>query len=90
MKGFDEAQSFWVLGKYGECVVRTNPAAAKALLLTRVETSGEARAFDALRQALGECLPEGKTLAFGKLVLRGTIAVNYYRVAHAAHSSATP
>jgi hypothetical protein len=88
MKSFDEAQSFWVFSKYGECVVRTDPAAAKALLLTRVETADELSAFNALHQALGECLPEGKTLAFGKLVLRGTIAVNYYRLAHAAEATA--
>jgi hypothetical protein len=87
MKNFDEAQSFRVLGEYGECVVRTNPAAAKALLLTHVETPGEASAFDALRPALAECLPEGKTLALGKLVLRGTIAVNYYRLAHATDAT---
>jgi hypothetical protein len=86
LKNFDEAQSFWLLGKYGECVVRTDPAAAKALLQTRVETAGEVIAFDGLRPALAECLPEGKTLAFGKLVLRGTIAVNYYRLAHAARA----
>jgi hypothetical protein len=84
LKNFDEEQSFRALGEYGECVVRNNAAAAKALLLTHVETAGEAAAFDALRPALAECLPVGKTLAFGKLVLRGTIAVNYYRLAHAA------
>lgn len=81
-KGFDETKSFRVLGEYGECVVRANPAAAKALLLTRPETAGENSSFDALRSALAECLPPDRTLTFGKLVLRGTIAVNYYRLAH--------
>jgi hypothetical protein len=84
LKDFEEAQSFRVFGLFGECVVRNNPAAAKALLSTRVESAGEDAAFQALHTALGECLPEGKTLAFGKLVLRGTIAVNYYRLGRAA------
>lgn len=82
LKDFDEVQSFRVLGEYGECVVRANPAAAKALLLTRPETTSENRSFDALRPALAECLPPDKTLTFGRFVLRGTIAVNYYRLAH--------
>jgi hypothetical protein len=87
MKGYEEAQSFRALGVYGECVVRTNPAAARALLLARPETAEEASRFDALQPALGQCLPEGRTLTFGRLVLRGTIAVNYYRLAHAVRSA---
>lgn len=79
-----QAEAFRAVGEYGECVVRKNPSAAKALLLTNPETPAETSSFNALRPALGECLPEGRTFAFGKLVLRGTIAVNYYRLAHAA------
>lgn len=87
MENFYEAQSFRALGEYGECVVRTNPAGARDLLLTRPESAGENSRFDALHPALAECLPPGKTLTFGKLVLRGTIAVNYYRLAHSPRSN---
>ncbi len=82
VKDFDEVKSFRVLGEYGECVVRANPTAAKELLLTRPETASENSRFDALRPSLAECLPPDRTLTFGRLVLRGTIAVNYYRLAH--------
>lgn len=84
LKDFDDAKSLRALGEYGECIVRTNPAGAKALLLTRPETAAETSSFDALRDAFAQCLPEGRTLSFGKVVLRGTIAVNYYRLAQAA------
>jgi hypothetical protein len=83
LKNFTEAQSFRALAELGECVVRLNTAGAKALLLTVPETADETSAFDALRPTLAQCLPEGRTLSLGKLVLRGTVAVNYYRLAHA-------
>jgi hypothetical protein len=89
MKDIEQARAFRALSEFGECVVRSSPAAAKALLLTEPETAAEASGFNALRTSLGLCLPEGRTLAFGKLVLRGTIAVSYYRLAHAAVPSAT-
>jgi hypothetical protein len=82
VKGLDELKTFRALGELGECVVRTNPAAAKSLLLTKPETAAEANGFDTLRAALAECIPPGMKLTLGKLVLRGTIAVNYYRLAH--------
>lgn len=85
LKSFGEAQTFRALAEYGECVVRQNPAGARALLTTEPETGAESNSFDALRVTLAECLPEGRTLTFGKVVLRGTIAENYYRLAHATH-----
>jgi hypothetical protein len=88
LKDYNEKQSFRALDEFGECVVRTNPAGARSLLLTQPEAPAEASGFDALRPAFAECLPEGMTLAFGKLVLRGTVAVNYYRLAHAARRDA--
>lgn len=84
IRGHQQAQAFTYLSRYGECVVRVNPAAARALLLTDPETPGEAAQFSAMQTALGTCLPENQTRGFGKLALRGTIAVNYYRLALAA------
>lgn len=83
LKSFTEAQSFRVLGEYGECIVRENPGAARTLLSTEPETAAEDSSFEALRLTFADCLPEGTTLTFGKVVLRGTIAENYYRLAHA-------
>lgn len=89
LKNYDEAHAFRTLGALGECVVRLNAAGARTLLLTAPETEPEGAAFDALRPALAQCLPAGATLSLGKLVLRGTIAVNYYRLAHAASAVAS-
>lgn len=79
--------AFAYLSRYGECVVRVDAAGAKALLATGPDSAEEASGFAALRPALGRCLPEGETLRSGKAALRGSIAINYYRLAHAARAS---
>jgi len=88
LKQFDRAVAYYFLGGYGECVVRVDTAGAKALLLTKPDSPEESHSFSTLQPALGRCLPEGKMLRFGKVALRGTIAVNYYRLAHAAGAPA--
>jgi hypothetical protein len=65
-------------------VVRVNPAAARTLLLTRPESAEEKAAFATMNLAFATCLPEGVTMSFGKTALRGTVAMNYYRLAKAA------
>jgi hypothetical protein len=82
-----QKQAYAYLSRYGECVVRSNPAGARALLLSEPSTAEENSRFGDLRTALGTCLPEGASLQFGKLALRGTIAVNYYRLAMAARGA---
>jgi hypothetical protein len=80
--------AFAFLSRYGECVVRVDAAGAKALLVTTPDSPEEAAHLAALRPALARCLPEGRTLRFGKITLRGSVAINYYRLAHAARASA--
>jgi hypothetical protein len=89
LASYQKSRAFSYLSKYGECVARLDPAAAQALLLTKPDAPDEAARFKALLPALSTCLPEGQTLSFGKVALRGTIAVNYYRLAMAARSAAT-
>jgi hypothetical protein len=84
LRAYDQDRAYSYLSRYGECVVRVNPAAARDLLLTDPVTVQEAGRFAAMKVALGTCLPEDESLALGKLALRGTIAVNYYRLAYAA------
>ena len=72
------------LARYGECVVRTDTSGARALLAAKPGGPEEGIAFTTLRPALARCVPEAQTLSFGKMVLRGAIAVNYYRLARAA------
>jgi hypothetical protein len=84
MKEYGEAVAFSYLSFYGECVVRSAPSQARALLLTIPDSPEEKASFDALRPAFAECLSEGASLRFGRTTLRGTIAINYYRLARAA------
>ena len=51
--------------------------------MTTPGSAQETAQFGAMTTAFATCLPEGQTLAFGKLALRGTVAINYYRLAHA-------
>lgn len=83
-----QAAAFSYLSRYGECVVRTAPSAAKDLLLVKPDSDEEGARFRALGGALATCMPEGETMRFGRVTLRGTIAVNYYRLAMAARAAA--
>lgn len=80
--------AFAFLSFYGECIVRADTAGAKALLTTTPDSAEESARFAALRPAFSRCLPEGQTLRFGKVALRGSVAINYYRLAHAARTPA--
>ena len=84
MRGYDTARAANLLSRYGECVARLDPARTRALLMSEVETPQEAAAFAGLKETFGTCIPEGVTLTFSKVTLRGTIAVNYYRLSKAA------
>jgi hypothetical protein len=84
------AQAFRFLSLYGECVVRAEPAASRALLMAEADTPQEQAQFTALSAAFGTCMPEGRTMALGKVALRGTIAINYYRLAKAAGAATAP
>lgn len=71
------------LWRFGECVVRREPVLAREWLLSRAGTAEDAAASRRLAPAFGSCLPEGQKLALGKEMLRGSVAVNYYRLAKA-------
>lgn len=84
VKNYEQAQAFAYVSRFGECVVRANPAGARALLATASDSVEEKAAFANLSSAMGNCLEEGSKIELSKLVLRGTVAVNYYRLAAAA------
>jgi hypothetical protein len=89
LAGHKQATAFAYLSRYGECVVRSAPAASKELLLTSPDSAEETTRFKAMSQALATCLPAGETMRFNRITLRGTIAANYYRLAMAARAAAT-
>ena len=79
-----QAATFRALSIFGECAVRVSPVQAKALLLTEPETPAESQGFSAMQPALSRCMPENQTMTLDKFVLRGVIAINYYRLAMTA------
>lgn len=80
----EKEATYAYLSRYGECAVRGNPAGSKALLLAAPDSAQETAAFNALRPVLERCLVEGRTIRFGRVALRGSIAINFYRLAHSA------
>ena len=89
LKDYAEDFAFAFLSRYGECVVRTDPSGARALALSAATSEAEKARFRALQPALGACLEAGQKLEFGMAALRGAIAINYYRLAHAARGTVT-
>lgn len=77
------ALGFRYLSIYGECVARKDPAASLQLVLSATDSDQEKRAFETLRPQLAGCLIEGQTLTFDRAALRGSIAMNLYRLAKA-------
>lgn len=84
-----QAAAYAYLAEYGECVVRADPAASYALLMTKPETTWETAAIGPLQPALQKCLDAGSTITLNKGSLRGTIAYNYYRLAVAPRATGT-
>ena len=77
------------LAEFGECVARANPAKSHAMLMAQPDTVEENMAFKALMPEFASCLAAGEQLKFNKSTLRGTLALNYYRLAHAPRAAAT-
>ena len=88
LEDFRRNVAYAFLSHYGECAVRADTAGAKALLLSKPDSAEESARFEALKPVLSRCLPEGRSLRFGKVALRGSIAINYYRLAHASRAAA--
>jgi hypothetical protein len=70
------------ISRFGECVVRASPQGAQRLLQTDVTSPEEEMAFRGLSKAFGACLDKGQQVTLPKDVVRGTIAFNYFRLAH--------
>jgi hypothetical protein len=84
----EAAQAYAALAPIGECVVRANPAGSLALLKTGVETDQEKAAIGALAPVLPGCVKKGEKISINRFNLRGTIALNLYRLARAPRQEA--
>jgi hypothetical protein len=71
------------LSRLGECVVRFNPQASHELLMAEPESAAETAQFRTIKPALANCVEEGRSLELNKMIVRGTIALAYYRLAKA-------
>ena len=80
----DEGQAF--ARRFGECAVRADLIDSYRLLFTQPESPEENAAIAALVPDLRKCVPTGDKLVVNVHIVRGTIAVNYYRLAHAARA----
>ena len=78
------------MSKFGECVVRADPLHAHQFLRASVATAEESSALKLLAGALTKCAPGGASFKVNRTMMRGTIAVNYYRLATAPRSLPTP
>ncbi len=70
------------LSRYGECIVRHDPVKARLWLLTPPDGPEEISRINDLRPAFSACLGNG-TMTFNRVTMRGTVAINYYRLAMA-------
>jgi hypothetical protein len=71
------------MSAFGECVARSNPLESHRLLMTVVASAEEAQQFAKLNATFAGCIPGEKTISLNKTGIRGSIAMNYYRLAKA-------
>lgn len=84
------ANAFSSLSRFGECAVRGNPEVSRQLSLTEVGSTVEREKFNELVPTLAKCLEPDLTMKFSPVLLRGTIALNYFRLAYAAQTASIP
>jgi hypothetical protein len=73
----------YTVSRFGECVVRTDPASARNVVFSSIGTPEEMAAMKAMAPVLSSCIAKGENVAFTRLSIRNTLAVNYYRLANA-------
>lgn len=72
-----------VMAMLGECVARRDPEGTRSLAQTQPASAEEAATLARIQPAIARCLPEGTTVRFNRAVVRGSLLVNYYRLARA-------
>lgn len=72
--------------QFGECVARADPINAHRLLTTLPVSVEEDAAVQALYPHLPACVPAGKKVTINVDIVRGAVALSYYRLAKALQS----
>jgi hypothetical protein len=75
------------VSRYGECVVRLDPLNSRKLLSTKPSSPEEGTVFGLLYPTLASCLEPGRTVTINRGMVRGTVAVNYYRLVTAMRTT---
>ena len=77
------AEAFLFLSEFGECVVRSDVGAVHQFLTSPVAGTAEKAALARVRPLLGPCVPVGQEIELNLMTIRGTLAMNFYRLAYA-------
>lgn len=72
------------LGQFGYCVVRADPVATRAMVLSLPGSGNEDSALKALMPKLSRCVPKTLQISFSRSVLRGAVAEGLYRLTAAS------
>jgi len=68
------------LRRFGDCISRNDPAAARRLTLSVVGSPDEGVAFQRLGPAMGRCVVHGDRISLKRPMLKGAIAETLYRL----------
>jgi hypothetical protein len=74
--------------QFADCAVRTDPADAKALVLSRIASADETKAFERLQPPQAACAQKGMRINFSKAALRAVIGEVLYRLSKAVPAGA--
>lgn len=81
-------KSIAYMSQFGECVVRGDAMNTGVLLETEPFSDDETMAISALQPSLAACVKKDRTIRLDRTSLRGTLAMNYYRLAHVTTEAA--
>ncbi|WP_426258679.1 hypothetical protein [Sphingomonas sp. DC1600-2] len=71
----------------GDCMVRADPAAARTLILTDVESDQETASIKALVPVVSKCMDAGRTVTLSTSIMRGLAAEALYRLSVAKRNA---
>jgi hypothetical protein len=84
-----QARSIVALEQFGECVGRADGPGLRNLLNAIPASVQETGLFNALVPKFSACIPQGETLAFSKVILKGALAEGMYWLSKAATNGST-
>jgi hypothetical protein len=82
-ESYQTNKAWSVISQFGECGARVAPELVRKLAQTEVNSPEERALLTELAPQVGVCLPEGVQVKFKPLQLRGTLMMNYFRLAAA-------